>query len=136
MNIFIAVLIFFIIYGLIGEYNDSKNSAYSHRNEASNRAVHSDSCSDVSSYARSLVDRYNKAYDSHAEGDLKSVAEDLIGYHYSRYYAREYDDCMLLESAAQKRSYIYQGDRSDCRGLSLIEIFRKQNGYINSLPNR
>lgn len=124
----ILIILAFIIYGLIGEHNDSK------RSKKATDYVQPDD--DVSAYARSLEKQYIKAYNSHSEEELKTIVEDMIGYHYSSFSADDLDDCILLESIAVNYPYTYNGSRTDYKGLSLIEIFRKDNDYIRKLKGR
>ena len=129
MKFIFGVILFFILYGLIGEANDAKKYPTPKKPVQSKQEP-------VLPPLQTLIKRYEKAYDSHSEQELASIAEELIGVHYMHYSAGEWDEAGLLESAVQKRPYIYQGDRAGKKGLSLIDIFRKDNLYIQSLKNR
>ena len=100
--------------------NSSKGSA---RQRKQRSAVNDE----ITTYTHSLVSEYNEAYDSHDKKALRKIVEELIGYHYSCASSHNVDDCIALEIAAKTRPYVYKGTRSDCQGLTLIEIYRRQN---------
>ena len=127
MKLIIGILLFFLVYGLLGEAKDAGDF------DKFKSPVKPDRTTAPLPYARALIEKYNKAYDSHAEGELAVIVEELIGSHYACFSAHEWDDASLFEAAVQQRPYIYHGDRTDCGGLSLIEIFRRDNDHIRKL---
>lgn len=86
-----------------------------------------------------LWTRYAKAYNSQNEAELSQLVEEMIENHWAASYSYSsshddfaYNECVRYESAASKYPYIYKGSRENYRGMSLIEIFRKQNAEIES----
>ena len=136
----LVMIVLIIIVCLIGSHEENKGKddgkavrgSKSSKGSARKRNQRSVDCNstEISSYAHALVSEYNKAYDSHKRKELEEVVEELIGYHYSCASSHNLDDCIALEIAAKTRPYVYKGTRSDCQGLTLIEIYRKQNARL------
>lgn len=130
----------FLIYLIIMEHKDAKNSASKATHTNAKKPSASGSVSDPFGYtygsysARSLCSRYEKALDSHNSDALLKTVEEMIGDHWASVYSEDYESASLFESVAAKRPYIYpdNGPRSNCRGLSLIEIFRNNNVEIRA----
>lgn len=129
------IIILIIIVCLIDSHKENKGTdagnavrgSKSSKGSARQRKQRSAVNDEITTYAHSLVSEYNEAYDSHDKKALGKIVEELIGYHYSCASSHNVDDCIALEIAAMTRPYVYKGTRSDCQGLTLIEIYRKQN---------
>ena len=136
----LVMIVLIIIVCLIGSHEENKGkdagkavrgskSSKGSARKRNQRSVHCDT-TEVSSYVQALSSRYNKAYDSHKKKELEEIVEELIGYHYSCAVSKNWDDGIALEESAKLRPYVYKGTRSDCQGLTLIEINRKQNARL------
>ena len=122
-NAWIGIIIA-IIGGLLLDGKDTSRSPKS-KNPSGSGSDSSDS--EYTSYAKSMVQRYNAAYDSNSTEELFNIAQDMIGYHYSCASAHELDDAILLEMAVVNRPYYY--DSNYTKGY-LIDIFREQNSKL------
>lgn len=125
MWVILAVVLFFLAYGIIAESKDARRS----------RSSKNFSAGDPEGplgheHTRLLVQRYNAAYDSRSESELAKIAEDLVGHHYACSSAKEWDDSILMENAVRTRSYVYHGCNQTYNGLTLLQIFRDQNTFL------
>lgn len=118
-----------VVYGIVMETIESKG------HKQPKKRVNNNSQTAIP-YVDQLIHRYNKAYDSNSEDELKSVVEDIIGYHYSCSSSKDYDCCIKLESLANRKPYNYKGDSYSCQGKTLIEILRQNNKMIAQRDRR
>ena len=131
MWIVIIIIVIIVLY-LFGEPDDGKNDT-SKVSQNNMRTQSSSNYLPPSEQCKAYVEALNLQKTS----ELSEIVDQMIGDHWACVYADDLDTAIMYESTARDYPYIYpiDGDRTDCRGLSLHEIFGNQNVEIRARKN-
>ena len=133
----VIIVLFFILVSNTDEKDAKKGTPGTSQHKGKKRSDPASTYKSpgYSSYdASSLCRAYKNALGSQNQAELMKIVDQMIGNHWASSYADDYDTAMLYESVAINSPFNYpiDGPRDDCRGLSLIEIFRNQNAEIQA----